>query len=211
MRAREEGMKTLTLTPRDLAQFAESGQHALRLFRGQYALIRPKFPTVTDEAVAAMTAAVRADPEGTGKTPGIDVAVYFAALFEMGAHNFDAAAKMLERDADAATLHSIMQQTYACANTINALTLLSEGGLMPQLHMDEAQSVARKTVASNAASKRHAKTNDAKLWVQAEWLRDSHEYQSKIDFAKIHAPLVAQKYAVSVKPETIVDNWLNLK
>jgi hypothetical protein len=205
-------MKSLTLTPQDVEQFAESGRHALGLFLGQYALIAPKFPTVTREALDAMMVNIAKDPQGTGSTPGIDVAVYYAAFFQIGAHKLDGDIEALVQAPDAATLHSLFQRIYACANTVNALTLLGQGGLMPQLHVDEAQSVARTKVAKDAADKRHAPKNAARDWVIAEYLRDAGEYESKADFARIYAGRVPVQFkGVKVTAETIAEKWLRSK
>jgi hypothetical protein len=145
------------------------------------------------------------------KTPGIDAAVYFAALCRLGTTNLHAAIEALANDADAGALHSILQQTTACAGAINSLTLVSRGGLMPQLHVDEAQSVARKTVASNAADKLHAPRNAAKAWVLIEWdTKGATEYDNnKSKFARTYEELVPLEFpGVTVTAKTIKDIWL---
>jgi hypothetical protein len=212
MREGDQGVKNLTLTERDVEQFAAAARHALALFAGQYALIRPKFPTVTDEAVEAMIACVKADPHGTPKQPGIDQAVYFAALYTMTARALFEEIEVLPHHPDTvAVLQSIFMRIPACANSVNAFTLESRGGLMTELHADEAKKDARSKVAKDAADKRHAKMNEAKAWVRNAWLNDSHEYESKTDFAKIFAARVQLKFGLKVKLETITDKWLNSK
>ena len=83
-------MKNLTLTEGDLEQFAKTARHALAPFVHRYAVIRPKFPTVTDVAVDAMIASIQADPHGTPKRLGIDNAVYFAAKYTIFARRLEA-------------------------------------------------------------------------------------------------------------------------
>lgn len=179
-------------------------------FLGQYALLTPKFPSVTPKAVDAMHASLDADPHGTGKTPVIDVAVYYAALFQRGAHNMDAAIKTLVQDSTATTLHSMFQQSYACANIINALTLLGQGGLMPQLHFDEARATAITENAAKGAHALHAPNAEAKKWVLDEWKIHKAEYKNnKTAFAKKYAEHVKQKYPKARAGfDTIKDDWL---
>jgi hypothetical protein len=203
-------MKSLTLTPQDLEQFTASSRHSLRLFYGQFKQLQPKFPTVTREALDAMVAEIDADPHGVGKTPGIDQAIYFAAFFLIGAQHLDGDIKALEQHPNAGTLLSLFQRTNACASFINALTLLGQGGLMPQLHFDEAQQMALKANATKGANALHAMNTEAKAWVLSEWeARKAEVKNNKTAFARKYVQLVKEKFPKArASFETIKDDWL---
>jgi hypothetical protein len=201
-------MNTFTLTERDLEKFAATARHALALFIGQYALLRPKFPTVTDAAVEAMTASVVEDPTiGQRKAP-IDSAVYFAALYTMAVRKLEAQIAALASCDDAVTaLHAVFELIPACANIVNALTLLSRGGLMSELHLQERAPII---MAQRHANKGHEKSNAAKAWVRSEWAKHKGEYEgNKSAFARIYVRLVPQEFPnVTVTDKTITDSWL---
>ena len=199
-------MKNLTLTTADVEKFAATTRHTLALFVGQFALLRPQFPTITEAAVDSMIAAIRADPLGTPKRPDIDNAVYFAACYLMGARKLEAEVDALPSHPDTvAVLHSIFGLVPACANSMNALTLVSRGGLMPELHLQERAPVI---VARRNANKGHETRRKAMDWVRDQWRDHSHEYPSKADFARIHVGLVANKFGVGVTDKTIRERWL---
>ena len=198
----------MKLTPTDLEQFAQAGRHALAQLYGQFKQMQPKFRTVTAEAVGAMKVRIVADPTVTPATPGIDHAVYFAALFLIIAENMESDIKALAHAPDVTTLHALFQRSYSAAGAINALTLLGQGGLMPQLHLEERAPII---VAQRNANKRHAAMNAAKAWVKAQWdAKGATEYENnKSQFAKTYEDLVPAQFPdVTVTRKVIRDRWL---
>jgi hypothetical protein len=194
-------MTTLTLNDRELGQFAAIARQMLTRHASQYDVLRSTFPSITDAAVETMIAGIEADPTIGSRKEQIDVAVYFAALYSMTARRISAEIAALNTLESLRTLFMLLP---SCGDYINALTLLSRGGLATEL-------TAKSIHGQTNAAKRHAKTNEAKAWVQQVWRVDFDKYESKADFARIHVALVANKFGVKVKPDTIVDNWLTQK
>lgn len=59
------------------------------------------------------------------------------------------------------------------------------------------------------AHRRHAKSEEAKLFVQREWEQHQRDYRgNKSEFARHYARRVMNEHAVSVTEKTIRERWL---
>jgi hypothetical protein len=184
-----------------VAQVIEIVRDATARQVGQYQLLRKAFSAITDADIEAMVERIIADPLTHTRREPIDVAAYFLATYCMSA-------RRLKTEADALTSETIplvFQLTLACTDAINALTLLSRGGLVAD---EQLQEQAPRIAATAGGKKSREKYAEPRKWVQSEWSQHGHGHEGKADFARIYVPLVFQKFDVKVTERTIREDWL---
>jgi hypothetical protein len=189
----------------NVAQVVEIVRAATVRQAGQYQLMRQAFSTVTSADIEAMVERITADPQtgtpGTRKEP-IDGAAYFFAHYCLTARRLKIETEALTDE----TIPLVFQLALACADYINALTLLSRGGFVAE---EQLQEQAPRIAAMAGGKKSRKKFAEPRKWVQSEWAQHQHEYESKADFARIYAPLALQKFNVNVTERTIREDWLS--
>jgi hypothetical protein len=169
---------------------------------GQYQIMRQAFSAVTSADIESMTERVIADPKiGTRKLP-IDVAAYWFAIYCLSARRLKIEADTLTDE----TVPLVFRLALQCADSINALTLLSRGGLVAEEQLREQ---APFIAASAGGKKSREKYDEPREWVRAEWHEHSAAYKNnKSDFARSYIKLVLQKFGVEVTDRTIKEDWL---
>jgi hypothetical protein len=203
-------VSTITLTGEDIQKFSVTAGRVLDQSAGQIAQLRQSFPDVADADIQAMQQKIMDDPDVGTRLQPIDAAAYFIALHSIVSAGVRAGLDELRTGGTAATLHYLLlDQLPVCANIVNALTLLTRGGLATELHLDEAGRTARSTVARKGADVRHADANEAKSWVQQQWKDHGERFKhNKTEFARHYVPLVKEQYSVEVSEKTIRETWL---
>ena len=61
----------------------------------------------------------------------------------------------------------------------------------------------------DAANKKHASSREARVFVHRLWHAKRYKYPSNIEFSRVAAAQVLEKFGVDVKAETIARDWLN--
>jgi hypothetical protein len=201
---------SIELSDGDVRKFAETASRMLEQSAGQIAQLRQSFPKITDADIQAMSDRIKADTGLGYRQEPIDVAIYYLALHTIICANAQAAIAELGTTGTPATLHYLLLMLLPnCANIVNALTLLTRGGLATQLHVEEMQGVARGVVARAGGNKKHEKMNEAKAWVQQQWKDHGGTYASKAEFARHYVKQVrAEHDGLKVEEKTIRESWL---
>jgi hypothetical protein len=202
-------MNTITLTDEHLQTFIEISRATLARSTQQIAVLRTRFPKISNADIQAMSARIENDPDTGTRRETIDVAAYFLALHMRAHERVHAALAELGSNGTPATLHDLFLLLLGCADFVNALTLLAGGGLAPELHLEEARRLAISTSKKSAADARHAPTNEAKAWVQQQWKDHGERHNhNKSEFARHYVELVKQEFDADVSPKTIAEVWL---
>jgi hypothetical protein len=68
--------------------------------------------------------------------------------------------------------------------------------------------VIKSSNSRDMVAKRFGSVRKAREWVISEWNKDRAAYDSKADFARIHARRVANEFGVPIKERTITERWL---
>jgi hypothetical protein len=204
-------MKTFTITEHDIGQLADAAASALRRFSAQYSQLRKGFPAVTDADIEKMFERLKADPQlGSRKAP-VDTAVFYFTIFMRSVYMLKAVIQgIISHDDAGEGIQLMFSLSLACADALNAIELLSHGGLATELHLDgHAQKMAASIVATRNAEKRHAKTNEVKVWIQNKWNQHRDDYDNnKSKFARVYVKLALQQFGVTVTDKIIRERWL---